>query len=191
MRDLKKKSSDRKYDSRKDSKRSDSYDSEDSCYYDKKKSTAKYRSKDYHDDKCSDYYYDKDKKRSRRSYSKGKKHSKSCSKKKHSLKRPNKWCGTCVGKDCPHRLNGKLTNKWQCRSGSCSSDDPKGVESSVTVINIAPACCDQGACTPPDGECIGDGCWKCADGKCKPADNSKKVCTTFDKNGHALRPGKQ
>jgi hypothetical protein len=132
----------------------------------------------------------KDGKRRKHSKSTSWSHSRSCSSdKKKEDKILRRWgCGKCVGKHCPHRMQGK---HGKCRSGSSSSSDGKGVESTVTVINIAPASGEQTAPTESDGiVCVGDTCWKCAGGKCKRTPNpdcecsSKKVCSV-DNNGHA------
>ena len=191
------------------------YSDEDAYYNDKKrrrKSTDRkddYDVKTRRDDKKDDCYYYEDKydkkyrghsRRASRDIKDGKKrkhskstswsHSRSCSSdKKKEDKILRRWgCGKCVGKHCPHRMQGK---HGKCRSGSSSSSDGKGVESTVTVINIAPASGEQTAPTESDGiVCVGDTCWKCEGGKCKRTPNpdcecrSKKVCSV-DNNGHA------
>ena len=207
--DEKSKKTSKKSKGRKDSKY---YSDGDDYYKDKKRERKSTECKDDYvkgrDNKKDDCYYDdkydkKYKSRSRKSYrdtKEGKKskhskssswsHSRSCSSdKKKDEKLIKRWgCGNCVGKHCPHRLQGKHA-KW--RSGSSSSSDGKGVESTVTVINIAPTSAEQNA--PPDDDgivCVGDTCWKCAGGKCKRTTNPdsecscKKVCTV-DNNGHA------
>ena len=157
----------------------------DDCYYDDK------YDKKYKSSSRKSYRDNKDCKKNKHSKSSSWSHSRSCSsdKKKEEDKLIKRWgCGNCVGKHCPHRLQGKH-GKW--RSGSSSSSDGKGVESTVTVINIAPSSPEQIAPPEDDGiVCVGDTCWKCAGGKCKRTTNPdsecscKKVCTV-DNNGHA------
>jgi len=195
-------------------RRDSKYYSDDDDYYNDKKRRRKttdckedkVKERDYKKDDC--YYYEdkydkkyrghsrrasrdiKDGKKRKHSKSTSWSHSRSCSSdKKKEDKILRRWgCGKCVGKHCPHRMQGK---HGKCRSGSSSSSDGKGVESTVTVINIAPASGEQTAPTESDGiVCVEDTCWKCAGGKCKRTPNpdcecrSKKVCSV-DNNGHA------